>query len=239
MCKTNDPNITRSWTYSIRSKLRIYIQQLDELKNELPSNLYELYTKKGYFTVRRKNCFWSGNFTDQTIEQDLMRLFKSAGGLTRGRHISEGTIAKFVGSLPYFIPICDFLEKFSGVYSSSSTQHKDLRPANKKQDLNDIGKFNDWLSIHSFFAYKNTSGLVCITNGLIDDDKVNCDQANDLGKEAADKFTGKSFVDTISRKSKAVTIRSSKRSINVRGENVDINPQMFFNRITYILNTSE
>ena len=93
--------------------------------------------------------------------------------------------------------------------------------------------------MHSFFAYKNTSGLVCITNGLIADPSVNCNQAYDLGKEAADKFTGKSFVDTIPRKSKAVTIRSSKKSVNVRGENVDINPQTFFNRITCILNNSE
>ena len=141
--------------------------------------------------------------------------------------------------IPYFILICDILEKFSGVYSSSSTQHKDLRPANKKQDLNDIGKFNDWLSIQSFFAYKNTSGLVCITNSLIADNQVNCDLAIDIGKEEVDRLTVKYFVDTISRKSKAVKIRNSKWSINVRGENVDINPLMFFNRITYILNTSE
>ena len=111
--------------------LRIYIQQLNELKNEIPANLYELYTKKGYFTVCRKNCFWSG-----------------------GRHISESTIARFVGSLPYFIPKCDFLEKFSGVYSSSSTQHKDLRPVNKKQDINDVEKINSWLSMHSSFLIK-------------------------------------------------------------------------------------
>ena len=127
--------------------LRIYMQQLNELKNEILANLYELYKKNGYFTVCRNNCFWSGNVTDQTIEQDLMRLFKSAGGLTRGGHISEGTTARFVGSLPYLISIRDFLETFSGIYSSSSTQHKDLRPANKKQDINDVEKFNSWLSI--------------------------------------------------------------------------------------------
>ena len=210
---------------SYARSLRIYIQQLNELKTEIPANLYELYTKKGYFTVCRKNCFRSGNFTEQTIEQDLMCLFKLASGLTRERHICEGTVARFVGSLPYFIPICDFLEKFSGVYSSSSTQHKDLRPANKKQYINDVEKFNSWLSMHSFFAYKNTSGLVCITNGLIVDPLFNCDQTYDLGKEAADKLIGKSFVDTIPRKSRAVTIRSSKKSVNVHGENVDINPQ--------------
>ena len=50
--------------------------------------------------------------------------------------------------------------------------------------------------MYSSFAYKNTSGLVCITNGLIADLSVNCDQAYDLGKEAADKFKGKYFVDT-------------------------------------------
>ena len=93
--------------------------------------------------------------------------------------------------------------------------------------------------MHSFFVYKNTSRLVCITNVLIADPSVNCDQAYDLGKEVADNFTGKSFVDTIPRKSKAVTIRSSKKSVNVRGENVDINPQTFFNRIICILNNSE
>ena len=76
-------------------------------------------------------------------------------------------------------------------------------------------------------------------NGLIADQLLNCDQAYDLGKEAADKFTGKSFVDTIPRRSKAVTIRSSKNSVNVCGGNVDTNPQTFFNRITCILNNSE
>ena len=39
--------------------LRIYIQQLNELKNEIPANLYELYRNKAYFTFCRKNCFWS------------------------------------------------------------------------------------------------------------------------------------------------------------------------------------
>ena len=42
--------------------------------------------------------------------------------------------------------------------------------------------------MHSFFAYKNTSGLVCITNGLIADPSVNCDQAYDFGKEPVSLF---------------------------------------------------
>jgi len=33
--------------------------------------------------------FRSGNFTDQTIEQDLMRLFKSSSGMTRGQGVKR------------------------------------------------------------------------------------------------------------------------------------------------------
>jgi len=33
--------------------------------------------------------FWGGNFTDQTIEQELMRLFKSSSGMTCGRGMNE------------------------------------------------------------------------------------------------------------------------------------------------------
>lgn len=31
--------------------IRTYLQQLNKLKDEVPLNLYELYTEKGYFTV--------------------------------------------------------------------------------------------------------------------------------------------------------------------------------------------
>ena len=41
-----------------------------------------------------------GNEADKCIEQDLMRLIKSRGGLTRGRGITESTMETFTGSLP-------------------------------------------------------------------------------------------------------------------------------------------
>ena len=36
-----------------------------------------------------------------------------------------------------------------------------------------------------------------------------------------------------------VTISSSKKGVKVRGENVNMNPQTFFNMITCVLNNSE
>ena len=62
---------------------RLYLQQMKSLESTMSVNEHSQFTDKGYFTVRRTDRVWSGNFTDQTIEQDLMRLFKSSGGMTR------------------------------------------------------------------------------------------------------------------------------------------------------------
>ncbi|GBP41567.1 hypothetical protein EVAR_20375_1 [Eumeta japonica] len=40
---------------------------------------------EGFFTIRRTHKFWSGVWTDMTIEQVLMRSMKTQGGLTHGR----------------------------------------------------------------------------------------------------------------------------------------------------------
>ena len=55
----------------------------------MSENDYDHFTKQGYFTIRRTHHFWSGNLTDQTIEQDLMRMLKNAGGMTHGRQITD------------------------------------------------------------------------------------------------------------------------------------------------------
>ena len=63
------------------------------------------YTSCGYWPIRRNHRFWSGGFTDQTIEHAvLMRMLKSRGGLAHGRGINPahgrginpGTQAKLV-----------------------------------------------------------------------------------------------------------------------------------------------
>ena len=67
-----------------------------------------------------------------------MRLFKCSGGMTRGRGITDSTISSFVNVMPRCIPICSFLEDFTGVTKLSSEQHKDLCPSNISCDLKDF-----------------------------------------------------------------------------------------------------
>lgn len=46
----------------------VYLQDMKDLKLTMDPLDYENFTTKGYWTVRRKKIYWSGNFTDQTIE---------------------------------------------------------------------------------------------------------------------------------------------------------------------------
>ena len=46
--------------------------------------LHDQFMSKGYHTVLRSDRFWSGIWTDLSIEQIMMRPIKSRGGLTCG-----------------------------------------------------------------------------------------------------------------------------------------------------------
>ena len=99
---------------------RVYLEQMKSLKSKIPADKFHLFFYHGFFTICRKKYF-AGNFSDLIIEQDLMRLFKSSGGMTRGRGITDSTITNFVDVMPRCIPICKFLENFSGVVNPGAT----------------------------------------------------------------------------------------------------------------------
>ena len=112
------PYIHAAGHFPYAKSVRLYLQQMNSVEKVMPS--------EGYFTIRRASEYWSGNFCDQTIEQYFMRMLKFNGGMTRGRGIMDSTLTKLVHSLPKCIPICDSLEKFSGVHRTTSEQQKSL-----------------------------------------------------------------------------------------------------------------
>ena len=58
---------------------RRYLDPMKTLLDIMQPAQFKKLTKNGYFTIRRCHRFWSGNFTDQTIEQVLMRQLKAPG----------------------------------------------------------------------------------------------------------------------------------------------------------------
>ena len=108
---------------------------------------YVRFFDEGKAVIRRVEAEWGGNETDKVIEQDLMRLIKSKGGLTRGRGISDSTMHRFTNALPMIVPMCNTLEKYCNVHSHSSEQHKDLRQVSKVSQYQHIKCFVEWLDL--------------------------------------------------------------------------------------------
>ncbi|GBP62150.1 hypothetical protein EVAR_40600_1 [Eumeta japonica] len=63
----------------------LYLQDMRKLKDIINDDYEFTQFTEGFFTIRRTHKFWSGVWTDMTIEQVLMRSMKTQGGLTHGR----------------------------------------------------------------------------------------------------------------------------------------------------------
>ena len=87
---------------------------------------YYQFFIEGRAVIRRLMQNGGGNEADKCIEECLMRIIKSKGGLTCGRGITDSTMERFTASLPATVPICESLEIFRNVTSGTTEQPKGL-----------------------------------------------------------------------------------------------------------------
>lgn len=218
---------------------RLYLDQMKGLSDIMSADQYCDFTEQGYFTIRRTDKFWSGNFSDQTIEQELMRLLKTSGGMARGRGITDSTLNKWVHAMPRCIPICDALECFTAVHSHTSDQHVDLRASSTARDGKHYETFLNWLKVHSPFSYGEHDALVCVASGVVAGKCVNADQAFDIGVKAASVMTGETYADVkLKRKDRVTSISGDKNQVTVRGVEVEVNRTVLFMRVTCVIQES-
>ena len=168
-----------------------------------------------------------------------MRLIKTSGGLIHGRGITDSTLSQFVHALPHCIPICQYIEKITGVYAMTSEQHKDLRPTSQARDKADLKKLTDWSLLHFPCDYADTQGLISLSTGEVGSQQINCDLAYSITNSSAAANVGQEFTSIkLSTKDKVVTFSSQKHKLEIQGRAVDINPDLLFHRITCVLDSS-
>lgn len=217
---------------------RLYLDQMKELPKIMAKDQYEKYTACGYWTIRRSHRFWSGGFTDQTIEQVLMRMLKVRGGLAHGRGITTSTQAKFVHALPQTVPVCDSLESFCGLHSQTSDQHSDLRATTTTRDSRHFLTFCNYFTSHSPFAYGGDyrDCLVSISTGAVAPKCCNADSAVELGIQAAASLTGQNYSDVkLKRNDRIISIGAATNTATVRGQDVEVDPTLLFMRVTCVI----
>ena len=223
---------------------QLYLQQMERLESVLPPTDFEKYTNNGYFTVRRTNRFWAGIWTDMTIAQVVMKNLKGRHGVTRGRGITDSTLAYFTSALPACVPIMEAIEELSGVRTESSEQHaqhrdhRDLRPARQKRDADDRMAFVHWLTTHNPFAAQfNKDNRVCsVFSGVSADETINCERAHAIGSFLQEKMVGHNFADiTMQRSGKVQPLAALTSSVTMKGEPVVIDQQQMLIRCLSIM----
>lgn len=97
-----------------------YAQEMETLEQSMDANEYQMFRRN--FSIRRGNEFWKGQWPDQVIEQDLQRPLKTQGGLTRGRGITESSLANYIHSFPGCLRVCNKVEEFCGLKATTTDQ---------------------------------------------------------------------------------------------------------------------
>lgn len=112
--------------------------------------IYEAFME-GNHTTRYSNEQFSGQFSDQTIEETLMRKAKSNGGLTRGRMRNESSVKVWAGTFSHLKLLGDLMEEMVGGKRSKRT-HRDLGAKRIEKDSQCIKLISEWFSTHDPFT---------------------------------------------------------------------------------------
>lgn len=129
------PNLHATGHLAYATSAHLYMQQLEQLNPEVQ----RLFMECGYFTICRSDKLWSGVWSDMPIEQVLMRVVKTSGGLIGRRGISDSTLAPLVKALPSTVALCNnSLENFAGTVHERSVQNQKLRPSRQTKENEDV-----------------------------------------------------------------------------------------------------
>lgn len=192
---------------------------------------YEQFTNKGFFTIRRSEKFWSGIWSDMTIEQVLMKAIKSIGSLTHGRGLTDSVITKWVLSMILLVEVCNEMENFCNVSYATSEQHVDTRVTRVSRDALDLQKIVEFFKTHDPFPV--SENIMSISSGVIGDASINCFRAFEIGTDLQNKIINNNFGSVkFERKKKVVPLKVVNSSIIVDNEVVPINPLLIFQRLS-------
>ncbi|KAJ8678207.1 hypothetical protein QAD02_013994 [Eretmocerus hayati] len=214
----------------------LFLQKMLSLETIMDPIEYDLYTRQQYFTIRRKNVFYSGNPQDLTIEQVFMRTMKVAGGLTHGRGRSSSVLARFIMSMIVLTDVTYAIEFFCSHGYANSEQFSDDRKSSIKRDAQDLEKIIDYLTGHNPFEVDETESVISISTGLRGDEKVNCHQVIEVGTKLLTGTFGKKFGDIkLQRKTRVISLASAQSSITVDNDSIRIDPTLLFQRLSLLV----
>ncbi|KAK3928365.1 Protein lin-54-like protein [Frankliniella fusca] len=210
----------------------LHLKIAESLPNILSEDEYLAFVTN--FSIRRSDKFFAGLSSDLTIEQVLMAALKGRQGVTRGRGMTDSTIATFVKTMPLCTRVSRAVKSFAGLDTETTAVHVDLRESRQRRDRLDSGKMYEWLELHSPFT-KPKELLVSVSSGLSGDSTVNCLELLEVGRKMLASMAGKTFGElTLKRKDRVLSLATVTSSIKINNCVEPVNESQLFHRIVLL-----
>lgn len=168
----------------------LYLQDMLKLENSMEKSVFEKFIN-GFFTIRRSNKFSCGTWSDMVIEQSLMKSMKTEGVVSRGRSTQASVLCKWIYGMHAMNNVCKGIEKLCNVRLDIVDQHVDARDSRIERDNEDVQKLIEWFTSHNPFPQMNQ--IMAIDSGIVDDDKINCHKAYEIGLIFMRSMIGEQF----------------------------------------------
>ena len=221
------PYIAATGHNNYLKSVHLYLQKMSRLPEEHP-DVFE-YFKEGLHVTRRSDREWAGLSTDLIIEQVLMRSMKTSGGLVRGRGMTEQQRTIWTLAMPKCAEINHTMQELSGVWQATGEQNKDMSPSRLTRDWNDTRTVAQYLKERNPFECE---GILCnVATGVHAHTTVNVDIAKVVGTKILDKMEGKTPAEFSFKRSDQVVTLGSKNTVKINGENIQVDPQLLFQRL--------
>ena len=231
------PHFHAAGHFPYAKSTQLYLQQMSELESKMRPDDFKQFTSDGFFTVRRTDKLWAGSWSDLIIEQFLMRLMKTSGGLTRGRGFTDSILSRWVLTMPTCASLSERFEEFCGVRTTTSEQHVDLRESRRNRDFIDGSKFMEWLDARRPFNPERLQ-LVSLSSGIVGDETINCDSAVTCGLSAMARVVGLNFGQIKLKKSETVrSLATVTKGVKIRDDVIPVDTMTLFNRIICVIDT--
>lgn len=223
--------------FNYAKSARLYVQDMNDLKEKMDPFEYEKFTEKGYFTSRRTDTFFGGIFSDQTIEQTLMRAMSVEGGPFK-RGATESVVFKWIRGVLYTKDIIESLENFCNIQFSKSYQHVDSTDSRIQRDKKDVLALKTFLVDH--YPFEDIDLLQNIVSGLIGTEDINCFDALVVGIEAMNSIEGLNYdIIKLSKKHKVISLHGVNSKLKIGDKIIPVDPLLLFQRICVMKKTDE
>ena len=167
---------------------------------------------------------------DKAIECCYMKDIKGDGGLVSGTGFEAVQRNKFIFSRPACAEVSNAIQNITGLKNkSSSEQHKEEQKPRLEADTRDMKTINEFFKQHDPFS--GHEYLVNIVTGVKANDSVDIDDVFKCGDKILNKMKGKQVSKySASKSEKAKNLAHSIKIKNKNDEDVEIDPDLLFQR---------